>query len=285
MDRPIAALAASFAVFAIGACGGGDTDPADPPVARAYGEVLRWSDLRHVVPLEAGAEDSTAMAQRFINNWLRQQVVLNKAEQNLDPSRTDFEAQLRDYRNSLVIFAYEQALVEQKLDTLVRDAEIEEHYALNGANFELDEDIVRVRWSKVREEDRRTLKRLEDHFLSGKDERMSELEVWLAQRGVPITDRSRVWTTVPELAAELPLPIHGTNAHVVREGRTVLREGTMAWFVDILEHRSKGSVSPIELVAQDIRSIIINQRKLRLVERMREDIYREAIERKDIEVL
>src|SRR5690606_24931130 len=158
-------------------------------------------------------------------------------------------------------------------------AEIEEHYARNGANFELEEDIVRVRWSKVREEDRRTLKRLEDHFLSGSDERMGELEVWLAQHGVPITDRSRVWTTLADLAAEVPLPIGGSGDPVVREGRTVLRDGAVAWFVDILEHRSKGTVSPIERVAQDIRSIIINQRKLRLVERMREDLYREAVER------
>jgi hypothetical protein len=55
--------------------------------------------------------------------------------------------------------------------------------------------------------------------------------------------------------------------------------------VDILELRPKDSVSPLPLVEQDIRSILINQRKLQLIERMREDLYREAQANNDVEVL
>ncbi len=260
-------------------------DPDDPPVARAYEQQLLWSHLRQMVPLGSTPEDSAALAQGFIRNWLRQQTILHKAERNLGPIQGDIESQLRDYHNSLVIFAYEQALVEQKLDTVVDPAEIEAYHTRNAANFELKDNILRIRWFKLREDDRKTLKRLEDHFLSKSDERMGEVEHWLAERGIPIIDRSGTWTNSAELRNEVPILFSGSGPEGPKLGRSVLRDSGTTWFVDILEHRSKESAAPLELVQQDIRSIIINQRKLQLIERMREDLYLEALEQKDIEVL
>jgi hypothetical protein len=259
-------------------------DTSDPPVARAFGEQLYWSDLRQTVPVDASPDDSAALAQRFIQAWLMQQVVLNKAEQNLGAEKKDFEQQLQDYRRSLVIFAYEQALVDQKLDTTIARMEIEDYYEKNRPNFELQDNILRVRWFKVRESDKRAMRRLEEHFLSGQNERMREVELWLAERNVPIADRSASWTTLGELRSEIPEWDLQKPPVVLREGRMVLRSGDGGYFVDILELRPKDSVSPLPLVEQDIRSILINQRKLQLIERMREDLYREAQANNDVEV-
>ena len=64
----------------------------------------------------------------------------------------------------------------------------------------------------------------------------------------------------------------------------VIENGNDAYFMDILELRSRDSVAPLNMVMQDIRSIIINQRKLQFVEKIREDLYREALEQKDVEI-
>lgn len=256
----------------------------DPIVARAYERLLRWSDLRRVVPVDADPLDSAAIAQGYITTWLRQQVLLERAERNLGPERTAFESQLQDYRNSLVIFAYEEALVEQKLDTVVGRAEIEDYFKKNEGNFMLRDNILRVRWFKVREPDRRAMKKLQDHFLSGNAERMREVEVWLAERNVPIMDRSAGWATAGELKAEIPVWALQVPEDRTEPGRMVLRDEEGAYFVDILELRRKDSVSPLALVERDVRSIIINQRKVQLLERMREDIYQEAQAQGHVEV-
>lgn len=262
-----------------------EVDPDDPPLARAWDKYLYWSDLRQVVPMESTVEDSVAIAQRFMGNWMREQAVLRAAELNLAASAKDFEARLRTYHNSLLTFAYEDALVRQKLDTAVSQQEIEEYYEKNRANFELKDNILRLRWFKVREDDRRTLRRLEEHFRSGSPERMHEVEIWLAERGVPIIDRSNTWTTLEALRVEMPV-ISEIQVDVPAGGlRTVLKDEAVHWFVEILEQRTRDSASPLNMVRQDIRSIIINQRKLQLIERMREDLHREAILHKDIELL
>ncbi len=255
-------------------------DQEDPVLARAYDQYLRWSDLRQLIPLGIPAEDSAVMAQAHINNWLQQQVVLNKAEANLAPADKDFEAQLRDYRNSLVLFAYEQALVDQKLDTAVSDADVQAYYEANTANFELKDHAVRVRWFRVAEPDKRVMRRVEEQFNSDREEKRHELEIWLAANGIAINDRSTVWTYWAEMGAEFPVAL----PEPAGPGRTVLRQDSVAWFLEILELRPRKSNIPVSLVRRDIRTMIINQRKLQLVERMREDLYREALQNKDVEV-
>ncbi len=259
--------------------------PDEQVIARAYEEQLLWSDLRQVIPIGIPLEDSAALAGQYIQNWLKQRAVLHQAEMNLSDQAKDFQMQLADYRRSLVIYAYEEALVQQKLDTVVRPWEMEQYHAENGANFELREPILRVRWAKIRESDERIVKRLEEAFRKGEAEPMHEVEMWLAQRGLSFTDRSTVWITESTLRTELAM----TGPKLPELGpaprRVVHKERPLAWLIEVMERKEAGETAPLEMVAADIRSIIINRRKVQLLERMREDLYLQALENKHVEVL
>jgi len=259
-------------------------DPSDPPVARAYEEQLYWSDLRQVVPLEASPEDSAALAARFIDNWVREQVVLHRAKQELTPDRSDIEARIEAYRNSLITFAYEEALVAQKLDTAVGRAEIERYYAENEKNFLLKDNIVRVRWFKVREDDRAILRRLEGWWRSGREADRHDLEVWLASHGSTIFDSRDGWVPFSELLQEVPLEVDNPTDWIPRNGKAMARDSMSTYFVELVEHRLSDAVSPLPMVEDRIRSIILNQRKQQLIEHMRQDLYTNALNAHEVEV-
>jgi hypothetical protein len=259
-------------------------DNADKPVARAFDEVLHWSDLRKVVPMDATAEDSTVLAQRYIESWMQQEVFLQMAESNLSADRLDLDEQLEKYRRDLVIFNYEQALVDQKLDMNVTEEEIVSYYEGHRSNFELKDNIVRARWFKVNEPDKRVIRKMEERFLSGNSEKRHELELWLAGSGVTITDRSSNWTPYAQLLADVPLSAVEAEALLHSHGSKVLKEGSAAWFVEIIDHQGRNSVSPLDLVRQDIRSILLNQRKLQLIEGMRRNVYKQALDNEDVEI-
>lgn len=269
------------AVVCCCACGEPE-DGSDRILARAFDQVLHWSDLRQVVPLDATPKDSAALAQQYIGAWMRQQVVLNTASSNQVNDELEMEAQLEDYRRSLIIFNYEQALVAQKLDTTVTDVELSSYYEAHKKDFELKDDMLRARWFKVNEPDKRVVRKMTQRFISGGGDELHEVELWLAHAGVSIVDRSANWFPASELRAEIPFP--GLEELIARKGRDVLTlEGT-AWFVDILEHRPRNSLSPLELVRSDIRAILLNQRKLKLIEDMRRDVYEQAVKNNDVEV-
>lgn len=235
--------------------------------------------------MESTPEDSMALAKQYIDNWLRDRVLMFNAEQNLSLAQKDVEAELQAYRRSLILHAYEQALIDEKLDTAVSVSEVEQYYLGNEKNFVLKDDIVRVRWFKVREDDRRTLERIEDLWRSDDQQKLRELEIWRAQRGIGITDTGDDWIDFNELLKEVPIETANPTDFLAHAQKIVVKDSVNTYFVDLLEHRLRTATAPLQRVAPSIRAIIINQRKLRLLEGMRNDLYDHARANKDVELL
>lgn len=273
--------AAIMAALALVACKDHE-DAAGKVVAEAYGDKLYWSDLRVVVPMASSAEDSAAIAKRFMDNWARDRVMLHMAEQNLDKTQINLEAQLKAYRGSLLTFAYEQALVAQNLDTVVTGSQIQDYYDKNMANFQLRDNIVRIRWFKYRGEDKRQVKRVDQLWRSGDRDDLHKLELLLARQGVIIVDSHDEWVEFSSLQQQVPLRPSNPTDWLQRQGKVTVEDSTGTYFVNFLDHRLKDSTTPIDLVEPQIRSIILNQRKLKLVERMREELYTNAVANKDV---
>ncbi len=250
-----------------------DRGTEDPMVAHAYDNVLTWSELRRMVPVDASTEDSTAMANDIITSWLRKEVLLHHAELNLSEEDLDFEERLRNYRNSLVIYAFEDAIVREKLDTLVDRQQLELHLQEHAEDFRLKEDLVRVKWSKVRSSEVDRLRRARKWFESDDPEDLHELELWMAEQGVSSTDPQGQWMSRERLDMELPF-----NGLGVKAGqRVVVSDSVDHYFVEVMDVRPMDSLAPLELVHQDIRAIVLNQRKLALVQGMHDDLFEKAL--------
>lgn len=267
-------------------------DPTDPPVAHAYGQHLRRSDIRVLIPMDATAEDSAARAATIIDGWLHEQALLHRAEKNLSEADKDFEARLRDYRNDLIVYAYERAMVEQKLDTVIDDGEVRAYYEANPGNFELKDHIVRARWFRIRETDARALRKVEAWFRSTDPAQRHELELWLAQRGIVVHEpapsttgdtTAQGWMRFSELLQQVPLRTHDPVAFLEGNNRLhTVNDSAGTCFVEILEHRLSSSVSPLPMVAATIRAVLLEQRKQLFLQKLREDLYKQAIANDEI---
>ena len=102
-----------------------------------FDKYLNASDIEKIVPATVKGKDSVELVKNYIDNWVRQNLVLHKAEQNLNAEalNASIEKQLEDYKTSLITFAYEKELIRQKLDTGVSEIEIEDYYNKNPQNF------------------------------------------------------------------------------------------------------------------------------------------------------
>ncbi len=137
-----------FAVFLTG-CNKAPVKKNEKPVARVFGKFLYESDLRGVVPSGISESDSSSAVKDFVEKWVRNQLLLNKAELNLTDQEKDVDQQIDNYRSSLLIYAYQQNYLRQKLDTLVTDKEIEDYYKANQSNFVLGEPMMKGLFIKL----------------------------------------------------------------------------------------------------------------------------------------
>ena len=113
-------------------------------VAECYGNKLYAEDLAGVVPSDASRMDSVSRVNAFVDSWIRRQLLIHQAEKNLTPEQLDFSKQLQEYRNSLIIYAYESQLIEQYLDTVVEEEELMDYYECHKENFQLRSTMVKV---------------------------------------------------------------------------------------------------------------------------------------------
>lgn len=129
-------------VLALSSCQNSD-DSDEKPVAAIYDKVLYQSDLQGVVYEGISRSDSIVRTKAFIDNWIRQQLLLHQAEAAFEESELNFSRQVENYRNSLIIYKYETQYVEQNLDTVVSEREISRYIEQNNPTHELDRDAVR----------------------------------------------------------------------------------------------------------------------------------------------
>ena len=61
--------------------------------------------------------------------------MLQKAKQNIQIDKASLKRKVDDYKNTLIIYDYEQAMLQEKLDTTVSKSEIEDYYDNNQQNF------------------------------------------------------------------------------------------------------------------------------------------------------
>jgi hypothetical protein len=129
-------------VLALFSCQNSKNGKDDKPVAAIYDKVLYQSDLQGIMYDGISTNDSLVRTKVFIDNWIRRQLLIHQAENNLDKSELDCVKEMEDYRNSLIIYKYESMLIAQNLDTVVSDEEIEK-YLKDNALIDMNKDAVR----------------------------------------------------------------------------------------------------------------------------------------------
>ena len=118
-------------------------DSDNKAVARIYDKTLYQSDLQNVLYEGISASDSIVATKAFIDNWIRRQLVIHQAENDIAKAELDFSKEMEEYRNSLIIYKYETYIIEKNLDTVVSDIEIENYAKANDLPDDIGKEAIR----------------------------------------------------------------------------------------------------------------------------------------------
>ncbi len=252
-------------------------------IATVYGYNLYEIDLASAIPAGLTSEDSTRRAENFINSWVREMLLLSKAENNLPANDPEMEKKLRDYKNSLIIYAYETELVQQKLDTVVSDVEIETYYNDHANDFQLRDNIVKVIYVKV-DNKAPNMPKLKTLVKSEKPADREELDKYCRQYATNYYLDDNSWLLFDDLLKEVPIQTYNRELFLQNNRFVEVADSSHTYYLNIKGFMTRNSQSPLSFEKENIRSIIINQRKLELVDKMHDDLYNEAVENNSIKI-
>jgi len=244
-------------------------------IAEIGDKKLTWKEISDVVPDNSTSEDSASLADHYINDWITKQLIITRAEENLPEELKSFEEMIENYRSSLLIYAFEQEWVRQKLDTVVSDQEIEQYYNENEKNFQLKDYILKVKFSAIAA-DSKQLAALKKVFNSSKPEDLVKWQQLCVEIGASSYFNEEEWLKWDEFIKQIPLEVYDIEGFLKKKNTIEFEKDNNLYLISITDYQLAGSKSPLSFERDKIRSMIINKRKLTLLETMRQDIYSKA---------
>lgn len=245
-----------------------------PLVAKVYDYELRMDDLAGLVGEGVSEEDSVAIVDNYVDQWVRQKVILAKAEKNV---KDDFSRQMNEYRNSLLTYAYEQQIVAQLMDTVVTDGQMEEYYEANGDQFLLKNAIVKAVYVAA------PRRNVADGRLKGlvykqpfRDEDVVEMQSIASRIHATGSYDANAWIPFYTLQSVVPITTYNEGLYLKQNRTIVLSDDSTTWYVRILDYKISDEVAPLEVQKDNVRAIILNHRKLDILNRLQSDLLKEA---------
>jgi len=254
------------------------------PIARVHDQFLYADDIEGMITPEMSETDSAERVERFINNWIKKQLLIEEASSKIEFDEAEIERKILDYKYSLMGYEYQSFYISQNLDTQVSEEEIKSYYDENIDNFILKQNIIRGKYVKLPTGAPKTnkVKRL---INSGKDEDLEELNSYCLSFATTYQLNDSVWMVFDDVFKNSPLAEIPNKVQFLRNNKYIeTSDDNFLYFLKIEEYRIHDNVSPLEFVKEDIKNIIINKRKVELAKKLEEDVYERATQNNEFEI-
>lgn len=256
------------------------------PIARVADNYLYKEDISDIIRSSgASKEDSLRIIKRYVDSWIRKQLFLQDAEKNLKADENEIERKVIDYRNQLLIYAYQQQLIEENPQASVSEKEIKQYYEQNAKDFELKQNIVKGMFLKVPLAAPK-IDQLRSSLKSKKPEEIEKIRSYAYSYAELAILNDSVWIDFQDMIANTPFMekiIDKTQA-LKTSSYFEVADQTHYYFITIHEFKLFGEISPVEFVQDQIKNILINKKRLEIIQRYENQIFEKAKPNEDYEI-
>ena len=244
---------------------------------------LYLADLEEVVPNQLSKQDSAAFAQAYINKWASNEVFYPQALNYLGEDELNIEKELESYQKDLIAYRFQKKLIDDKLDTLVTPAQIEDYYNNNSQFFLLKNNIVKVLYVKT-PASIPNLEKLKKLCYSNSPKDAEQLKSLCIQYANNYFMNDNTWLMFDDLKKEMT-QLKEVPDYSIQKGKIFeFTDATSFYFLKIIDLKSKNTLSPLNFEAGNIKNMLINQRKQTLISSIKKDFFDKAKTNKELEI-
>ena len=260
------------------------TGSTDKPVARVFAKYLYKNDLVELNKTHVPADERVALEKKFVDEWIEEQLMLMKAETVIDPNSDYIQKKLASFRQNLLIYEYEKEFLKTKLDTSVSLETIKHFYQKNTNLYHLKQNVIKGYYIKF-PNNTPSLDRIKTLMWSEKEKDKTELKSYCLRFSPFYNLDATSWLNFDDLIKNSPFArIQNKTVFVENTKYAENSDANFTYFLKITDYRISHTLAPIDLVTDEIKSAIINERKIKLIKELKSTIFKEAQEKKDLEI-
>tara|TARA_B100000927_G_scaffold132886_1_gene107061 strand:- start:3148 stop:3978 length:831 start_codon:yes stop_codon:yes gene_type:complete len=242
---------------------------------------LYLSDIKLNMP--SNLEDSSYFVEKFINDWIRKEVMLAEAEMNLNSNLDKFEKQIEDYRASLLIHAYQQELLNQNFDTSISNLEVEEYFNQYKDDLILSNNIFKGRYIKI-DKSVPEVENLKDLFHAEDLQNIENLKQYCIQFAAEFHLNDEKWIYFNLFNQKFPDFISDEVNFLKYNTSYKTEDEKYLYYLLIKDYQIKGSISPLSIVNNQIRNTILNTKKVNFLKNIEDELYQKALSKNKIKI-
>jgi hypothetical protein len=253
-------------------------------IARVGESYLFQDDIVDLVPKGTSKKDSIAIVKSFIDRWATQKLLFEAAERNIGKDKVaEFNTLIDQYKVDLYTKDYIESLVIRQIDTMVTEVQIEEYYAKNKQYFKNASELVKLRYINLVKENPKFAK-IKSKFSSFTKNDRKELEQ-LAVQFKSYAFNDSIWVDINQVYEKIPfINIENKQKYISSGINFQYPDSTTVWLVKVNKVLPKDSPTPLEFLKPTIKQIIINNRKLELINTLEKEITNDAIKDNKYEI-
>jgi hypothetical protein len=252
-------------------------------VARVNDTYLYKDDLTAIFTKGISKQDSIILVNNYINNWIKQQLLLSKAQLNLENKKEEFEDLVKKYREDLFINSYKEAVVKQYLDNVITDEDIDQFYLNNNEIFKLNEELIKIKYIKIGNEvlNKNELIKLFKSTNSKDLETLKEKALFMKSHHL----NDSIWIKYSDLINEIPILKTEVKQQLLKKDNFIQKEDSLSlYLVTIKKVLQSDEIAPKSYIAPAIKQMILHQRKLLLLRNIEETLIKDATKKQQFEI-
>lgn len=246
------------------------------PLAQVGDHFLYREDMAQALPYGISGTDSARFVNEFVQKWLEEQVLYEKAEHNVRGDEK-IERMVAEYRRTLVMNNYEHMLLLQRMNEELTEEELQGYYNENKQLFILEEPVIKGVLIKVPLTSP-GLKDLKRWYKEKTDEALEELEKYAFRNSVLYEYFYEHWVPVSELEGKIIVNLAELSSEFDKHHDIEVEDEEYCYLLHIDEYLLKGEEKPYDLARNEIINLLANKRKVEFMNNVKKDLYNQSME-------
>lgn len=255
-------------------CTKSNPEPKRTPILEVEGKFLYKDDLEKVIPKTANKIDSTEIAERYIKKWVTDVLMYENGRRNLQ-NASDIDKQVEEYRKTLVIHQYEQALIEERVKNSVTEQEMQQFYTTYSSQFALQDNLVKG-VLLILPKNAQNIDQARAWVKSSNEKSLENLEKYSLTNAISF-DYMNEWTPFSEVIKKAPFKVEDSRSFISQKSFSEISDSTKVYMLRVTHAAVTGQTEPFEEAREKIKTIMMNKRQSDFVIQFENDIYNDAV--------
>lgn len=247
-------------------------------IARVGRDELTIHDVAEAMPSNLQGDDSLTFVKQYVDKWIVRQLKVEEADRLFSGSEKDIERMVEDYRESLLNSRVDQYYVDQQSGGEFTEEDIAEYYNTHKSDFTLDRTLVKgriVAFSDTYRQAKRLKEQMQKAATSATDDKT--FADTCEKNGFQLIDNRSGWINFADFLANLPTTrTQDYEPLLDKMGIQEMEANGMRYYFDFTSVCRKGNVAPLEVVSDNIRRILVTQRRSAIIKSHEEAIVDQA---------